>query len=685
MASSGNAPQQAEQSTLEQTLHKAISLHREHRFQDAERLYRAILQSQPNHPDANYNLGVLGVLAGQPAAALPYFHAALEAAPGEGRYWLSYADALLAAGRARQAQDILQRALQRGFNSPEAHALRQKIEIAVQNTSGEDKALSEIDQLVALFSAGDYAGLESRARAMVEQDPSFGFAWKALSVALMEQGKDSLPELQKAVALLPEDEAAHNNLGNALKGLGQMDGAAACYRKALALKPDFAEAYNNLGNVLADIWQMDGAVECYRRALAIKPQYIDAHSNLLFALNYHPDLSAEEIYRAYREYDAGRGLPLRASWRAHGNNKDPERRLRVGYVSPDFHGHSCQYFLEPLLARHDKTRMEVYAYADLFEEDEVTVRYRKYADHWVSANGMSDEALSERIRSDGIDILVDLAGHTVNNRLLAFARKPAPVSVSWLGYGYTTGLSAIDYFLTDVVCAPAGSEELFAERPWRIPTPAYVYRPGDDMGEVGNLPALQRGYITFGTLTRAVRINHRTVRVWAEILKAVPNSRLVIDSSSFKSEEMQEWIGARFAEHGIVRERLTIGFHSPPWEILRGIDIGLDCFPHNSGTTLFETLYMGLPYITLAGRPSVGRMGGSILHGVGHPEWIAENEADYVAKAVDLAGDVTRLSRIRANLREQMEASPLMDEAGFARKMEEAYRRMWKIWCGQGD
>jgi predicted O-linked N-acetylglucosamine transferase (SPINDLY family) len=205
------------------------------------------------------------------------------------------------------------------------------------------------------------------------------------------------------------------------------------------------------------------------------------------------------------------------------------------------------------------------------------------------------------------------------------------------------------------------------------------------MGEVNSLPAQQRGYITFGTLTRSVRVNHRTIRVWAEILKAVPNSRLVMDSSNFKEPAMQERMAERFAQHGIPRERLEIGFHSPPWGVLRGTDIGLDCFPHNSGTTLFEALYMGVPFITLAGRPSVGRLGSSILQGIGHPEWIAESEDDYVEKAVELAGDMMRLSEIRSTLRDQMEHSPLRDEAGFARKVEDAYRKMWQSWCETGD
>jgi protein O-GlcNAc transferase len=414
--------------------------------------------------------------------------------------------------------------------------------------------------------------------------------------------------------------------------------------------------------------------------LQFQPDFAPAYGSLLFVLNYDPDKTAEEIFAAYRTYDERFGLPHRSAWHPHTNHRNTTRRLRVGYVSPDFRTHSVRYFMEPLLAHHDKRAVEVYLYAELGREDAVTQRYQSYADHWIPTLGMTDAALAERIRADGIDVLVDLAGHTAGNRLQAFARKPAPVSVSWLGYGYTTGLSAIDYLLTDAISSPAGSEGLFAEKPWRVATPSYVFRPAPGMGPVSALAAPERGAVTFGTLTRAVRINHRTIRVWSEILRRVPGARLVVDSAHFRDAQMQASLAARFAAHGIGQERLEIGFHTPPWDVLRGMDIGLDCFPHNSGTTLFETLYMGVPYITLAGRPSVGRLGGAILEGLGHPEWIARTEEEYIEKAVALASDWPALAALRAGLRGEMEASALMDEAGFARKVEGAYREMWIKW-----
>jgi len=489
---------------------------------------------------------------------------------------------------------------------------------------------------------------------------------------------------EKGVVAYPGSADFFYYLGTTQNETREFNAAITNFTKALALCPDYPDVLNNLGTSRLELGDLDKAVECLQKAIAQRNNYVDAHSNLLFTLNYHPDKTAEEIYEAYRHYDACIGLPLREAWRTHGNDRNPDRRLRVGYVSPDMRNHAVRFFLEPLMARHDKRAVEVFAYAELEQEDAVTVRFRSYADRWVGTAGLSDAALAERIRNDGIDILVDLAGHTAKNRLGVFAMKPAPVSVSWLGYGYTTGLSAIDYYLTDETSAPPGSEGLFSERPWRLKTPGWVYRNAEGMGEVSELPALRRGHVTLGTLTRAVRINHRTIRVWSQILQRVPDARLVVDSKNYLDPTMCDALAAKFAAHGIGRERLELGFHSPPWDVLRGIDIGLDCFPHNSGTTLFETLYMGVPYVTLAGRPSVGRLGSSILQGVGHPEWIAQTEEDYVDKVVELANDLPRLAKLRTGLRQQMRASALMDEQGFARKVEQAYRFMFEAWAKTG-
>ncbi|MCH8619626.1 tetratricopeptide repeat protein [Undibacterium sp. TS12] len=534
-----------------------------------------------------------------------------------------------------------------------------------------------------LMSLGHFPAAENSLRQVLRIRPDDAIAYDNLGLISYLQGrfKDAIVSLKRAVEIAPDLLNAHNNLASSYKRDGQLQEAENSYRHALRLDSNNPMPHNNLALVFSDQGRIADAVNAYQKALELNPDFAEAHSNLLFALNYHPDLSSKEIYAAYQAYDQRFAVALKSTWRSFENERSPGSKLRIGYVSPDFSNHSVKYFLEPLMARHDKSQFEVYAYAQLNWEDEVTARYRKYADHWIPTILMSDHELAERIRADRIDILIDVAGHTGHNRLQVFARKPAPVSMSWLGFGYTTGISAIDYLLMDDISVPTGSEDLFTEQPWRLAGPLYVYRPPEDTGPVSDLPALQNGYVTFATFSRAIRLNDQLIKVWANILKQMDGAKLVINSGNFREPFMQERYLEKFAAHGIDGSRLEIACHSPPWDSLRKVDIVLDCFPHNSGTTLFESLYMGIPYITLAGRPSMGLLGSSILSGLGHSEWIAKTEEEYIEKTLAMARDLPQLSKLRMNLRQEMQASPLMDEAGFARKMETAYRSMWQDWC----
>ena len=641
-------------------LNLGIEMEAEGQLEAAVTSYQRVTNIVADHPHAHARLGRVLYRLGRVREAQAAYRRALEVNPESAELYWALGVILHKEGRPGEAVSNYRRAIQISPTMAEAHS----------NLSA------------ALRDMGSLVEAEASAWRALELQPDYAEAHSNLGILLLARGRtlDAEVHCRRAVELASDISEVHTTLGTVLVEQNHLDEAANSCRQTTTLAPRRAEAYHNLGHVLVEQGRLDEAIAATRTALEIQPNNQLAYSNLLFALNYHPDMREEEIYEAYREYDEKFGKPLHGGWRGYDNDRGMERRLKVGYVSPDFCRHAVMNFLEPLLANHNKARVEVYAYAGLKREDEVTARYRSYVDHWVATRGMTDEVLAERIRADGIDVLVDVAGHTAGNRLEVFARKPAPVSVTWLGYGYTTGLTAIDYFLTDEVCAPAGSERLFAEEPWRLPISSAVYRPVQGMGDVSELPALARGYVTFGTLTRVVRINHRTIQVWAEILKRLTGSRLVIDSRSFQDESLRESVVARFVAQGIGQERVEIGFHSPPWDVLRGIDIGLDCFPHNSGTTLFETLYMGVPYVSLAGRPSVGRLGGMILKAVGHPEWVAQSEEEYVEKVVALAGDLEKLSGIRRRLRGEMEASPLRDEAGFARQVEKAYREMCIRW-----
>lgn len=527
-------------------------------------------------------------------------------------------------------------------------------------------------------------------RKAIKYNPDFDGAYNGLGMVFQDLGRidEAISCYLRALQIDSHQAKVHSNLASAYRSSGRLDMALASCDRALAIDPCLMTANNVKAATLQDLGRFDEALACYDLSLinASDKNASVVYSNRLFLMSYHPGKSLQEIYEAHLGFDRMIGDPLRMRWRQHTNNRDPERRLRIGYVSPDFRKHVVSRYLEPLLAWHDKQQFEITAYADIVREDEVTERFRNYVDHWVSTHGMDDLDLAERIRFDNIDILVDLSGHTALNRLRTFACRPAPIAVSWLGYANTTGLRAIDYVLVDDFQCLESFDTLYVENPWRIPTPAGTYKPPNGMGAVSPLPAKANGFVTFGTLTRGIRMNDQVIRVWSMILKRLAGARLVIDSVSFTAEKACLALAERFLTNGITPERLSIGCHTPPWDIIRGLDITLDPFPHNSSTTLFESLYLGVPFVTLLGQESfAGRMGGGILVGAGRPEWIATTEEEYIEKAVALASDLDTLAHIRANLRAEFEASPWRDEPGFARKVEQAYREMWRRWCEHGQ
>ena len=524
---------------------------------------------------------------------------------------------------------------------------------------------------------------------------------------------------QEALKINPNHSLTLFHLGVVFQDIFDFDSSIKYYKKAILCKPNYIDPLFNLSFIHKELGNYKKAVDLLEKIILINPNYLKAYqclseiicqykfifpndinlkilkktielnskpfkdfNVLLFYLNYSHNHTSEEIFSYYQQFNDKFGLPLQQEWQPFTPIKKPKKKLKIGYVSPDFRKHSAQNFLLPTLANHNHQKFEIYAFAELTKEDHVTKQFQSYVDHWIPTLNLTDQQMVQKIRDLEIDILVDLAGHTKNNRLLIFSQKPAPVSITWLGYGYTTGLKAIDYFLTDKAMAPLGSEHLFAEQPWRLSNYSFCcYQAKTAMGDVGPLPALENGHITFGTLTRAIRINDSVIKVWADILKKVKNSKLIINSKIFKNSFTKKEFENRFFKFGIFSDQLLFLYKSPPWDTMRQIDIALDCFPHNSGTTLIEHLYMGNPFITYSNRPSVGKIGASILTSLGHPEWIATSEEEYVEKAVALASDPQKLSIIRQNLRAEMEASPLMDQKGFVRELEAAYQAMWEKWC----
>jgi len=524
------------------------------------------------------------------------------------------------------------------------------------------------------------AAVSLRAAALLA--PQSGAVWLNLGVACLEiqRADEAIACFRRAVRLEPSRPEAHNILGHALLTQGRCTAAKRCLEEALRLRPGYPAAHDNLGRVLKAQGLAAEALPHHRAALAgaMKPE---THSNLLYSLHFPAGLSPEEIFAEHRRWAELHAAPLRPKEENHPAGPAAPRRLRVGYLSPDFVHHSVAYFFEPVLAAHDRDLFEITCYSEARVPDAVTRRLRERSDRWRDIAGQSDEAVAALIRGDGIDILVDLAGHTARNRLLVFARRPAPIQVTWLGYPDTTGLDAIDYRLTEAVSDPAGNEAWHSEQLFRLPETFSCYQPPADSPPVGPLPAAEAGPLTFGCFNHLAKVTPATLRLWAEILRELPGSRLLLKSRGLADHETAARLRGEFARLGADADRLELNGEelsvARHLGLYQRVDVAFDTFPYNGTTTTCEALWMGVPVVTLAGRTHVSRVGASLLTHLGEPGWIADSPEAYRKLCRDLAGDRPRLTAIRAGLRERMRRSPLCDAPRFTRHLENAFRQMW--------
>jgi protein O-GlcNAc transferase len=528
-------------------------------------------------------------------------------------------------------------------------------------------------------------------RRAVALKPSSSIAQHRLGVAFQRQKchEKAAGCFRRALALDPSFAEAHLDLGRALYQQGNLSQAVKSFHRALAINPGLLHAQYRLGNALWNQGQIAPAMECYRRAIALKSDYAAALSNLAFTMNYDVEASRSEIYAAHRAR-AAIFPPPQMFDRGYPNDRRPERRLRIGYVSGDFCEHSVSYFFEPLLASHNHSEVEVFAYSSLnrAEEDETTARLRSLADHWISICGWDDKHAAEEIREDRIDILIDLGGYTTRGRLAVFALKPAPVQVTWLGYLNTTGLAAMDYRITDAIADPAGETDRFnSEALVRLRPPFLCYRPFDHAPPVSGLPAYEAGHLTFGSFNDLPQLTPGVIKLWAKLLHAVRGSRLIIKTEQMRDAPTARQLRSRFADEGIAPERIDLlAWRVRPANHLARyglVDVALDPFPFNGVTTTCEALWMGVPVVTLRGDRPYARVGASLLASVGLQEFVTEAPESYVEMAASLGKDLSQLRELRLGLRDRMRASPLCDGEGFARAIEQAYRRMWQNWCAQ--
>jgi protein O-GlcNAc transferase len=606
---------------------------------------------------ARWNALADRVRAGAGAEALPDIDAALAERPSfaPGHYLRGVA--LLGLGRAAEAAKAGETAA------------------ALDPANGDALWLA----LVARDAAGDLAGATARAREGLARHPArLDFATmlallldraasRAEAYDVARAARDRHPDDAKAVFV-------HAMLAQKVWRLAE---AEAGFARAAELDPASVDAQFGLGNCALEEGRFPEARARYERALALRPDHEPAWINRLYASNYDPAV------------DAGKRRAMHEAWAAKFAEphfpaappvaRDPGKRLRVGYVSGDFRTHSVAPFVRPLFRHHDRRDFEIFAYANVETPDAETAMLRGLADHWRSIFDGDDDAAAATVRADGIDILIDLSAHTSGNRLGVFARKPAAVQASWLGYCGTSGLRAIDWFLTDRHIVPEGHEAAFTEGVWRMPV-AYAFEPQDALPAVAAAPILEKGHATFGHFGRLARINDAVLGVWARVLAAVPGARLLLNTLALNDADLRARLAARFAARGGDTTRLDFASTHPQsvtWDAYAAVDIALDPFPFNAGATTFEALWLGVPVLTLEAEPPFGRMGGSILRAGGLAEWIAADADSYVALAARAAADPQALAAIRAGLRARLRASPLLDGKGFVRSFEAALRGMW--------
>ena len=670
------------------------------RLDEAAASFRRALALQPEFPAASNSLGSVLATQGQTDEALTCLQRAIRLKPDYANAHHNLGNVFAQRGQLEEAQASFQRALVLRPGAAETHHCLGKVYL---ERGQLDPAIASHRQAVALKSdfAEAHNDLGTALLAQNRLDEAFAAYQQAVALkprsaeahnnlggVFRARGQldDALACYQRALALKPELADGHNNLGVVFRARGQLDDALASYQRAVALKPDFAEAHNNLGGVFKERGQLDDALASYQRALTLKPDYAEAHSNLILALLYRSGHEAAPIDAELHRWQA-RHARRAADFAPHTNDRSPTRRLRLGYLSPDFCSHPVGRFLLPLFAHHSRASFEIFCYSNTPRADRVTAAFRSSADGWRDIAGQTDRQAADLIRADRIDLLVDLALHTAKSRLPVLAHKPAPVQATYLAYPGKSGLDTVDFRLTDIHLDPLDdSSPRGCERPIRLPETYWCYEPADpSLPEVNALPTLAAGRVTFGCLNNFCKVTPAALAAWCRLLAAVPGSRLLLH---VRSGSHRSLVRDFFAGHSIAAARLEFADFAPEaqyFQQYQAIDLGLDPFPFPGGTTTCDALWMGVPVITLAGPTPVTRGGLSLLSNVGLPELAAYSVDDYVEKAAALARDLPRLAALRAGLRERMQRSPLLDAPRFTRNLEAAYRTLWQSWCAQPE
>lgn len=636
-----------------------MAVFRSGRYEEALACFGRAVELAGDVPEYHNNLGGALKTVGRHEEAAACFRRAAELRPGYGTAWYNLSLVLLAAGRAGESADAARAAVR--LAPGDADAWKQ-LSVACQKAGATQEAVDAAERAVRLSG----------------RDADMHIV-RGSALLMAGRSGDAAAAFRRAVELRPDMADAHNNLGNALQSAGLLDEALAAFARAASLSRD-AAIVGNLANMLVTVGMVDSAIEHHRSAIRACPQNPVVHSNLLLALHYRHGWDGPMLLAEHRAWAHRHAEPLARLGAASVAARGSRGVLRVGYISPDFAHHPVGLFMRPIVGRHDRRRVEVYCYADVLWPDDLTAEFQRCADAWRDVRGMDDEALARLIRDDGVDIAVDLAGHTARNRLLALARRPAPVQMTYLGYPNTTGMSAIDWRITDAACDPPGQTEAFhVERLLRLPTCFVCFRP-PDARPVSDLPARRNGYITFGSFNNLAKVSPQALRAWARIMQQAPRSRLLLKARGLAAAPARRYVLDHLDD--IAADRVVMLPHTATYRehlaAWGAVDVALDTFPYCGTTTTCEALWMGVPVVSLAGPVHVGRVGLSLLTAAGLPQLACASVDEYVRTAAELAGDPERVAALRTELRQRLGSSALCDEDRFIRELEDAYAAAWR-------
>jgi protein O-GlcNAc transferase len=717
---------------VQQTLRQAFQHHQSGQLAQAESLYQKVLAEQPYNADAMHLLGVAALQSRRFDKAVELIQKAIVISPKSVEYYVNLGAALDGLNRLDESAAAFEKAVQLKPEIAETHAnlgkvlrrlgkhheavaaCRKAVELrpnylkAHINLGGMllemkvwDEAADAFARLIAIRPdlAEAFVGLGTAFKGKRDLGPAIEAFQRAAELQpdqieiyqtlcallfLTCQWDLAIECCRKAIAIRPDSIDLLFDLGVAFRKARRPEEARECFQKILAARPHAMNALHNLGNTYRDTGQVAEAIEIWEKVLEENPKSANADSNVVYNLLFDPRQDSESIFRRTRLW--GQRHASHDPVPAFQNDRQPQRKLKIGYVSPDFRAHVATLFTVSLLAHHNRQEFEIFCYSNVQNEDKITPRFKALADQWRDISGIDDDAAAAMVRADGIDILVDIAQHMGDNRLFLFARKPAPVQVAWLGYPGTVGLEAIDYRLTDPYLDPPGvGDEFYVEKSIRLPDTFWCYDPaalyGGEIPEISPLPALKNGHVTFGSLNNFCKINDIVLDLWATVLQAIPTSRLLV---LVPPSVRRKWFLDRMALHGVASERIAFVPFRSRAEYLNTyarFDLGLDTIPYNGHTTSLDSLYMGVPVITEVGKTVVGRAGWSQLSNLNLTELAARSDDEFVRIAIDWSNDLARLSELRKTLRQRMEESPLMDAKRFAAGMEFAFRAMWEKWC----